>query len=358
MLAAFSMRIPSSPIALRFRLYQMKNIELSLIVPVFNGARYLREFVRSLDHQNVDALEIIMVDDGSTDRSAAMLDEIAAADARVVVLRQANAGASVARNVALRVARGRWIAFADCDDWLVPGALGAWLARAKTAQADVLVGNGFAFDDAPQARVPTSLFRRQPWGRTMSGWAWIRHAVSAGEWPHYVWLQLVRRDFLVRHRLSFEEGILHQDIVWTVALALTNGRFVFMRDLHYGYRRNPASVTNDQSREALWKRAQSYVRVLECIVGAARQPDIDVSVRRALMRQVNHESRHFHGLLRAKIKDSGLRNCLAQRFLSLGLHRAVLLGARWPQDFWHALRCTVALRHYVKGAVKIDPAPR
>ncbi len=334
-----------------------KNIELSLIVPVFNGARYLREFVNSLGQQNVAMFEIIMVDDGSTDGSLEMLREIAAEDPRIVVLAQPASGSSTARNAALRVASGEWIAFADCDDWLVPGALDAWLQYAKSMQVDVLVGNGYSFDDTPHVHVKKSLFRHQPWSRIVSGRAWIQHAVNVGEWPHYVWLQIIRRDFLLRHDLKFEEGILHQDIAWTVSLALTNGRFAFMRDMHYGYRRNPVSVTNDQSMDVLIWRARSYIRVLECIAEAARRPSIDLAVRRALMRQINRESRHFHGLLRSKIKDPWLRYKLARNFLSSGLHRAVLLGARSPKELWHTVRCTAALFRYAAGrsnTMKID----
>lgn len=327
----------------------MKKVALSVIVPLFNNAQYLREFLYSLDCQEVAPIEIIVVDDGSTDDSPAILDEFGKSDDRLVILRQPNAGASAARNAALRVARGEWITFADCDDWLPPRTLAARMACAQAAGADVFICNGFKFTGTPlTGGVP--IFDRQPWGETISGWEWMKRASTVCEYPHYVWLQLIRREFLERHALRFEEGILHQDIVWTVDLALTNGTFAFTCDSYYGYRQNPASVTQSQTLDALSKRARSYVRVMQRIAESARRAGLDASVRRALLHQINRESRHFYGLLHRGIKDTGLRGGLARSFFSLDLHRAMLAGSRRPRELWHALRCIATLHRYAAMA--------
>lgn len=327
---------------------EMSQIELSVIIPMFNSAQYLRAFLHSLGRQEVAQAEFIVVDDGSTDASSAILEEFSRTDNRIIVLKQPNSGSSAARNLALGVARGEWIAFADCDDWLPPGALATRLARAKAMQADVLICNGFKFAGTPDERgVP--MFERQPWGETLSGWDWIKRASRVCECPHYVWLQLVRRSFLEAHRLRFEEGILHQDILWTVELALTNGTFAFTGDAHYGYRDNPGSVTNSQSLDALFERARSYVRVMQRLAQSARRAGLDLQVQRALLHQINRESRHFYGLLHRRIKDSQVRGRLARSFLSLDLQRAVLAGSTRPRELWHALRCTAALRSYASA---------
>lgn len=90
--------------------------KVSIIVPVYNAAKYLRPCLDSVVDQTMPDWECICVDDGSTDASAAILDEYAARDKRFIVVHKANEGVSVARNTALKVARGEWITWLDADD--------------------------------------------------------------------------------------------------------------------------------------------------------------------------------------------------------------------------------------------------
>lgn len=93
---------------------------ISVIVPVYNVEKYLDECVRSIMNQTYGHLEIILVDDGSTDRSAAMCDAFAEIDARIKVIHKMNGGASSARNAGLDIATGQYFAFVDSDDYILP----------------------------------------------------------------------------------------------------------------------------------------------------------------------------------------------------------------------------------------------
>ena len=110
---------------------------LSVIVPVFNTAGTLERCVRSILSQQVDGLELILVDDGSTDASPALCDEFSGADARVRVIHRPNGGLSAARNSGIDAAKGTWIAFVDSDDELAPDTLSANLELA-TADVDLV----------------------------------------------------------------------------------------------------------------------------------------------------------------------------------------------------------------------------
>ena len=89
---------------------------VSIIIPVYNVETYLRQCLDSVLAQTLKDIEVIVVDDGSTDNSPAICDEYAARDTRVKVIHQSNAGRSAARNAALRIARGEYIGFVDSDD--------------------------------------------------------------------------------------------------------------------------------------------------------------------------------------------------------------------------------------------------
>lgn len=93
---------------------------VSVIVPVYNVKPYLRECFDSICRQSYRNIEIILVDDGSTDGSGELCDVLAASDDRTTVLHKENGGLSDARNAGLRIAQGDWISFVDSDDYISP----------------------------------------------------------------------------------------------------------------------------------------------------------------------------------------------------------------------------------------------
>ena len=101
----------------------MKDV-ISVIVPVYNVSAYLPECLDSILSQDYEKLEVILIDDGSTDDSGAICDAYAQRDNRIRVIHQKNGGAAAAKNAGLRAATGEYLSFADSDDFLEPGAQG------------------------------------------------------------------------------------------------------------------------------------------------------------------------------------------------------------------------------------------
>lgn len=100
---------------------EMNNIKVSIIVPVYNiPEKILRKCIESIINQTLREIEIILVDDGSTDNSGVICDEYAEKDSRIVVIHKANEGLSAARNTGYENATGDWLAFLDSDDWVNP----------------------------------------------------------------------------------------------------------------------------------------------------------------------------------------------------------------------------------------------
>ena len=113
---------------------------VSICVPIYNTARYLPRCIQSLITQTYSKLEIVLVDDGSTDRSGQICDEYAALDPRVVVVHQANGGEASARNAGLTAARGEYIMFIDSDDEYLPNAVQLMLTAMKDDDIDLALG--------------------------------------------------------------------------------------------------------------------------------------------------------------------------------------------------------------------------
>lgn len=120
--------------------------EISIIVPVYNAAAYLRKSLDSIVNQSYRDIEFIFVDDGSCDDSLAILKEYEATDKRVTVLHQENRGAGAARNYGMSVAGGKYLLFLDCDDIFDTSMVEKMHSRAETDNLDVLVCRADLFD--------------------------------------------------------------------------------------------------------------------------------------------------------------------------------------------------------------------
>ena len=108
---------------------------ISIIVPVYHVEKYLRRCLDSILNQSFDDFELILVNDGGTERETALCEEYARADARIVYLHQDNAGLSAARNSGLDICRGEWIMYADSDDWVHPDFCAKALASVEGTDA-------------------------------------------------------------------------------------------------------------------------------------------------------------------------------------------------------------------------------
>lgn len=117
----------------------MLNTTLSIIVPIFNGEKSLEECIKRILGQVNQETEIILVDDGSTDRTFMICQELSYADNRVISIRKENGGVSSARNIGIEAASGKYIMFIDCDDFLEDGYFDAFLRREMLIDEKVLV---------------------------------------------------------------------------------------------------------------------------------------------------------------------------------------------------------------------------
>lgn len=111
---------------------------ISVIVPIYNAASTLRAAVQSILTQDIAGLEVLLVDDGSTDATPGLCHDLALRDDRIQVITQKNAGICAARNRGLSVAEGMYVTFCDDDDLLLPGALALLLQKAEDTGADIV----------------------------------------------------------------------------------------------------------------------------------------------------------------------------------------------------------------------------
>ncbi len=206
-----------------------KNPKVSVIMPVYNTATFLREAMESVTNQTLCDIEIIAVNDGSTDGSGNLLKDFASQDDRITVLEQTNQGQSCARNAALPLAKGDYIYFMDSDDVLHPETLDLCWHAAEDNHLD------FVFFDA-EVMVSGTYASKQDYcrkGQLDDTRVWDGQELLDYEIDHFlyrtpVWLYFVRRSYLKSVFPGFYPGIIHEDHLFAIPLHLNAGRVMYL----------------------------------------------------------------------------------------------------------------------------------
>lgn len=225
---------------------------LSVIVPVYNTAGYVEACIRSLLDQSCRDLEIIAVDDGSTDDSRRILDALAQADPRLRVFGKKNGGQGAARNLALGQARGEFVAFVDSDDTVAPELFATVRDALSDPDADV-VSFGINFVDAAGRTVAT---RGPGANRTERGDMIFRDAMLDRGFLSVVWNKVYRRALLDEHGIRFPELRAYEDTIFSRQVALHARTVVYLaRPLYFALTRS-GSTSRGMDRASFTRAAE------------------------------------------------------------------------------------------------------
>lgn len=216
---------------------------VSVVVPVYNTAPYVEQAVSSILAQTLENLEVICIDDGSTDGSLEVLKRLSDTDSRVSVYSQENRGLAYTRSQGVSLARGTFIYFMDSDDELKPSALENLANRASADNLDMLLFDGQSFfdgDDFPPT-ADIEYFKRAYQRPKAFDDIYTGQELFSLFWQlriHYVsaCLYLIRRSFIQKHGLEFPSGVLHEDNAFSFA-ALMNAQRVSHTNERYFLRR-------------------------------------------------------------------------------------------------------------------------
>ncbi len=232
----------------------MTDIKVSVIIPVYNVEKYLRQNLESVANQTLKDIEIICVDDGSTDSSFEIVKEFAEKDSRFVPVQQANGGAGAARNNGLRRAKGKYLSFLDSDDFFEPNMLEEAYNKAEAIKADFVVFQSDQyFEDTNEYKNVSWTLRYpeippyEPFGRramtdnifkVFVGWAWDK---------------LYNREWVLEHNLWFQEQRTSNDMLFVFSAIALSKRIACVEKgkiLAHQRRNNKSSLSN--TREKSW----------------------------------------------------------------------------------------------------------
>lgn len=274
------------------------NPKVSIIIPVYNTELLLPRCLESVVSQTLADIEVICVDDGSTDGSAAVLDVWAERDSRIKVIRQSNGRQGKARNAAMRVARGEYIGMIDSDDYIPADYFERLYEAAQQADADVAMC-GIVKQKQLHNRVVIAYD-----SSTVATEAEHKLRLCSCPPDFHPVNKLYRRAMLERLSLRFAEGVQYEDVMFVVRALVESDRLVTVPNVAYNYVLNPNSTV--KSRQTAAKQQQKY-NAHRSMIDYLTGRGITISPRHANI-TVRYES--LCGICLWKIKERGVRRTL------------------------------------------------
>lgn len=242
-------------------------VKVSVILPVYNGAAYIRQCLDSLLAQSLKEIEIICINDGSTDDTLAILKEYSKRDARIRIIDQENAGAGAARNKGIEIAEGKYLSFLDADDYFDRDMLKSAYQRSIVTGSDICIYKAYLYDEPTGTKTQNTfsvrqqeLPKREVFSRIDMKYS-IFHSLMG-----WAWDKLYKRSFVLNNDLRFQEQRTTNDMCFVFTSLFKASKITILdKYLYYQRRNNPSSLSN--TRELSWECFyKALVRIREELV--------------------------------------------------------------------------------------------
>ena len=246
----------------------MENIEVSVVVPLYNTRDYIRQTLESIAGQTLRAIEIVVVDDGSTDGGGEIVREMAARDPRIRLVVQQNRGPSESRNTGLSLSVGEYVYFMDSDDLLDQQALEACFTKCRENALDFVLFDAEIFGEP--GCFDSGYYRRTQGleDRVYSGEELLRELIRRRAYRASVCLNLFRREFLEERGLRFYPRILHEDELFTFLCYVQAARAGMIPQAFFKRRMRPSSIMTARFAR---RNIEGYFTVANRLLLFARQ---------------------------------------------------------------------------------------
>ena len=218
------------------------NVLISVVIPVYNVEKYLNECLDSVVNQTHRNIEIILVDDGSTDTSGSICDEYRETDPRVIVIHQSNGGLGHARNIGINQATGKYIIFLDSDDYWELDTLDVLVTEAEKNNLQVVVFAAEPFSDGIDHYKGFSYHQSIQNGIVKDGFDSYECAISNGQYYSQACLRFYRLDYIKHESFLFDEGIIHEDESFSFLAYVNAKRIECIGEKLYHHRFRPNSI--------------------------------------------------------------------------------------------------------------------
>ena len=283
--------------------------KISVIIPVYNVENYLRQCLDSVINQSLYDIEIICINDGSTDSSAHILEEYSSKDNRIVVINQENSGQSVARNNGLKIAAGEYVAFLDSDDYMEPDLCELAYNKAKQTGADITM---YFFDTFGEDYMCISAIDNIPDDEIVIR---DRRIDAVNDNNNVIWNMLYKHSFLQNNNIVFLESILYEDVHFSIKCACLCNRISVIRKRLVHYRIGSGCTTDKKKSYNQLQRVELYRRMIDDLQKIDSSPEFLVKLYQKKWNSLY--STYYYGIprnLRKKMLKSIVDNMTEEEY--------------------------------------------
>ncbi len=248
---------------------------LSIVAAVYNGEKFLAQFFECIEQQQLDSYELILVNDGSTDNSLAVIAEWQERLQNVQVLEQENQGVSVAAQYRPRRRQRRISRVSGYRRQTLSGHVSHAAGDGREEHLDIATCNGTYVYEKRRESHPIFPLDRLPSTDVLPGHVWLKQALDSRKFLHVTWLNIYRHRLIRQHHFHFEPGLRHQDIPWTTEALLAAERVQYTSQQFYDYYIHSESVSHKPDNDdTLMRSARHYMKILEMLEAInQRYPD-------------------------------------------------------------------------------------
>ena len=232
----------------------MEKIKVSVIIPVYNVEKYIRQCLESVINQTLKDIEIIVVNDGTKDNSMKIVEEYLS-DERIKIINKENGGLSSARNAGMREAQGKYIYFIDSDDFADKEVLSTLYENSENEKMDIVFSNFSYYNDKTKKEKRAKFIF--PFKEKISkGYYYLYNGEEIN-----VWNRLYKKDFLEKYNFQFIEGIIYEDQDFEFKTIILAEKIKYVANYGYKYRvEREGSIMSSQKKEKSLKSVQILKR--------------------------------------------------------------------------------------------------
>ncbi len=278
--------------------------KVSIILPVYNVGRYLKQSLDSLINQTLKDIEIICIDDGSADESYDILEEYKKKDKRIIVIHKENKGTGAARNDGLRLAEGECIGFVDPDDWVKPDMFERLYELIKEKKLDIAMCMPGGYDEKNNIYAPFPYFVDSNWENVIDDRVFNWRDLSPFKYPMCVWNKLYTKELFDKNNIDFAEGLDFEDHKAIFGTLLTAERMFFIREKLYIYRYNrEGSVLTDNNRRLI-----DHMEIFNIVEKLMKDTNTFDILREDFLTYKIHNVLYYYSMIKDEYKEEYYKN--------------------------------------------------
>lgn len=276
---------------------------VSIIIPVFNVETYVDQCLRSVHNQTYKRLEIIIVNDGSTDNSLKVCKNWADKDNRITIIEEKNSGLSAARNNGLSISSGKYVLFIDSDDWLRTNAVEKMVNTFYKYDADMVTCQFFYYNGEPHVS-----YKPSTQVEVLNKKEYVEKLLKDNEVTAHIWRKMFKKELLPQS--PFWEGHMFEDIVAMPGLVDKCNKFVLIADPLYYYRSRSNSFVRMPSKSNITEQYKSTRKALKLYQNMNLGEDVNKEI-------ISYGFIRYWtilcGMINSDIKDENLKKSLIQK---------------------------------------------